>query len=145
MITNSIFYLKCIALSLVAIFSCFALLDFVWLGNVADAWYQTEMAPLLRSQFITWPWVVFYVMYGLVVFVLTVVANRDKPWFYAAIDGALLGMASYGAYNLTAYSIIEGFSFFIMAIDWVWGTFLTGTSAIAGWIGFQFLRPDRVK
>ena len=142
MITNSIFYLKCIALSLVAIFSCFALLDFVWLGIVADAWYQTEMAPLLRSQFITWPWVVFYVMYGLVVFVLTVVANRDKPWFYAGIDGALLGMASYGAYNLTAYSIIEGFSFFIMAIDWVWGTCLTSASAMAGWLGFQAFREE---
>ena len=76
-------------------------------------------------------------MYGFVVFVLAVVANRDKSLLYAGIDGALLGLASYGAYNLTAYSIIDGFTLFIMLIDWAWGTFLTSASAIAGWLGFK--------
>ncbi len=123
--------------ALIAIFVCFAVLDFLWLGVIAGSWYQSEMAPLLRSQFITWPWLVFYLMYGGVVFVLAVVANRDKSLLYAGIDGALLGLASYGAYNLTAYSIIEGFTLFIMTIDWAWGTCLTSASAMAGWLGFQ--------
>jgi uncharacterized membrane protein len=70
------------------------------------------------------------------------VANRDKPLHYAGIDGALLGLASYGAYNLTNYSILEGFTLFIMLIDWAWGVFLTGVSAMAGWLGFQALRKD---
>ncbi|WP_026377529.1 DUF2177 family protein [Aestuariibacter salexigens] len=123
--------------SLAAIFLCFAVLDFIWLGMIASDWYQTEMAGLLREQFIAWPWLVFYLLYGGVVFVLAVVANRDKPLYYAGIDGALLGLASYGAYNLTNYSIIEGFSLFIMAIDWMWGIFLTSVSAMCGWLGFQ--------
>ena len=114
MLSNIIRFAKNIVASLLAIFVCFGVLDFMWLGVIADGWYQSEMEPLLRSQFITWPWVVFYLMYGCVVFVLAVVANRDKSLLYAGIDGALLGLASYGAYNLTAYSIIEGFTLFIM-------------------------------
>jgi len=143
MLSKIMIYAKSILASLLAIFVCFAILDFLWLGIIADSWYQTEMAPLLRSQFITWPWLVFYIMFGGVVFVLAVVANRDKSLLYAGIDGALLGLASYGAYNLTAYSIIEGFTLFIMTIDWVWGTCLTSISAMAGWLGFQVLRSDR--
>lgn len=137
MIKNIVRYMQSILGALIAIFVCFAVLDFLWLGVIADSWYQSEMAPLLRSQFITWPWLVFYLMYGGVVFVLAVVANRDKSLLYAGIDGALLGLASYGAYNLTAYSIIEGFTLFIMTIDWAWGTCLTSVSAMAGWLGFQ--------
>ena len=93
MLSNIIRFAKNIVVSLIAIFVCFGVLDFLWLGVIADGWYQSEMAPLLRSQFITWPWVVFYLMYGCVVFVLAVVANRDKSLLYAGIDGALLGLA----------------------------------------------------
>lgn len=143
MLANIVRYAKPIVTSLAAIFICFGVLDFIWLGVVADSWYQTEMAPLLRSDFITWPWLVFYAMYGCVVFVLAVVANRDKSLLYAGIDGALLGLASYGAYNLTAYSIIDGFTLFIMSIDWAWGTCLTGAIAMSGWLGFQLARDDK--
>ncbi|MFT4654128.1 MAG: putative membrane protein [Kangiellaceae bacterium] len=140
MLTKIKLFLSNIALSLLSIFIAFALLDAFWLGYFATNWYQVEMQGLLRSEYITWPWLVFYLMYGSVTFVLAIVPNREKPWTYAAIDGALLGLASYGAYNLTCYSIIEGFSLKIMLIDWAWGTFLTSCSATAGWFGFQALR-----
>jgi uncharacterized membrane protein len=140
MLQNIQTFFKPILISLVFIFLAFGALDFLWLGIIAADWYQTEMAGLLRDPFITWPWLVFYVMYGFVTFVLTVVPNREKPWYYASIDGALLGLASYGAYNLTNYSILEGFTLKIMFIDWCWGICLTATSATAGWVGFQLLR-----
>jgi uncharacterized membrane protein len=129
-----------ITVSLLAIFLAIALLDALWFGVIAESWYKKEMANVLRNQFVTWPWVVFYFMYGAVIFVLAVVANRDKRALYAAIDGALLGLASYGAYNLTSYSVIEGITLKIMLIDWGWGTALTGTAALAGWHGFQYRR-----
>ncbi|MDT0596501.1 DUF2177 family protein [Glaciecola petra] len=129
-----------ILMSLIFIFVAFAILEVFWLGWFAIDWYQADMKGMLRSQFITWPWVVFYAVYGAVTFVLAIVPNREQPWYYATIDGALLGLASYGAYNLTNYSILEGFTLNIMLIDWAWGTFLTATTATAGWIGFQLLR-----
>lgn len=134
-LVNILASLFCIALA-------FGILDGLWLGWFAMDWYQQEMAGLLRSEFITWPWVTFYAMYIVVTFILTIVPNRDKPWFYASIDGALLGFACYGTYNLTAHSVIEGFSFSIMIIDWCWGTFITSMSATAGWFGFQALAKN---
>lgn len=132
----------CIIISLLFIWGAFAVLDFIWLGVISADLYQTEMQGMLRKAFITWPWLVFYVMYGFVTFVLAIVPNRDKPWFYASIDGALLGVASYGAYNLTNYSILEGFTLTIMFTDWIWGVFLTSSCATAGWFGFQIKNSD---
>lgn len=83
-----------------------------------------------------WFWVVFYFMYGCVVFVFVVVVNRDKLLFYVGIDGVFLGLVSYGVYNLMVYSIIEGFILFIMLIDWVWGMCLISVSVMVGWLGF---------
>ncbi|MBF7075035.1 DUF2177 family protein [Glaciecola sp. MH2013] len=144
MINNIKKYATNIGLSLIAVFITFALLDAFWLGWFSVDTYQTEMKGMLREDFIRWPWLIFYLMYGFVTFVLAVVANRDKPWFYASIDGALLGLASYGAYNLTNYSILEGFTLKIMLVDWSWGIFLTASSATAGWLGFQFRKPKAV-
>ncbi len=138
---NIIKFLSSICVSMLAIFLCFAVLDLIWFTFISGDWYQQEMQGLMRTEFIIWPWLAFYFLYGGVTFVLAVVANRDKPIYYAGIDGALLGLASYGAYNLTSYSILEGFSLFIMAIDWSWGTFLTSVCAMAGWAGFQKVRP----
>ncbi|WP_395339684.1 DUF2177 family protein [Ningiella sp. W23] len=140
MLANIKRFFSHILLSIFCILLMFAILDFIWLGLIASNWYQSEMQGMLRSQFITWPWVIFYLMYGFVTFVLAIVPNREKPWFYSAIDGALLGLASYGAYNLTNYSILEGFTLKIMLIDWGWGIFLTACCATAGWFGFTLKR-----
>lgn len=129
-----------IIVSLSAIWATFAILEIFWLGWFSQSFYQSQMQGLLRDEFIIWPWAAFYLSYGCVIFVLTVVANRDKPWFYASIDGALLGLAAYGTYNLTNYSILEGFTFKLMIVDWCWGTFLTSVSSLSGWIGFQVMR-----
>lgn len=137
MIAKILHHLRPLIVSMLAILLCFAVLDGIWLGLIAQSWYQTEMASLLRNEFIQWPWLVFYLSYSAVVLVLTVIANREKPWWYAGIDGAFLGLASYGAYNLTNYSIIEGYSLFITLVDWSWGIFVTSMSAIAGWWGFN--------
>lgn len=126
-----------IPISMLFIFIAFAILEVIWFGWISADWYQQEMQGLLRTEYKTWPWIVFYLMYASVILMLAVVPNREKPWFYTAISGGLLGLASYGAYNLTSYSVIEGFTLKIMIIDWLWGIFLTAVSATAGWIGFR--------
>lgn len=145
MLKNIIRFAPSIAGALVCIFVCFALLDALWLGVIASSWYQDAMASIIRSDIITWPWLVFYLLYVGVVFVLAVVANRDQSLLYACIDGALLGLASYGTYNLTNYSVIEGFPLNIAMIDWAWGIVITSISAGAGWLGFQKFRNDTTK
>ncbi|WP_100656976.1 DUF2177 family protein [Alteromonas flava] len=128
-----------IVVSMGAILLSFAVLDVFWLGWYAQEWYQIEMAGLMRAEVITWPWGVFYTLYGVAVFILAVLPNRSKSISYAALNGAVLGAASYGAYNLTNYSILANFSLFIALLDWGWGIFLTMSSAIAGWWGLHLL------
>ena len=137
MLHNIVRFFPSILASLLAILLCMGALDFIWFGVIAGQWYADQMGSLMRDTVVVWPWGVFYVMYGGVIFVLAVVANRDKSLYYAGIDGALLGLASYGAYNLTNYSILDGFPLTIALIDWAWGIGLTSISAIAGWLGFQ--------
>ncbi|WP_412971933.1 DUF2177 family protein [Glaciecola sp. MF2-115] len=140
---NIIRFLGSICASVFAILLTVGLLDLIWFTLISGDWYKTEMNGLLRENFILWPWLIFYLLYGCITFILAVVPNRDKPLYYAGIDGALLGLASYGAYNLTNYSILEGFSLLIMMIDWIWGVFLTSTSALSGWFAFQLMRKDK--
>ncbi|MFQ3249285.1 MAG: putative membrane protein [Glaciecola sp.] len=140
---NIIRFLGSICASVFAILLTVGLLDLIWFTLISGDWYKTEMNGLLRENFILWPWLIFYLLYGCITFILAVVPNRDKPLYYAGIDGALLGLASYGAYNLTNYSILEGFSLLIMMIDWIWGVFLTSSSALSGWCAFQLVRKDK--
>ncbi|WP_218311659.1 DUF2177 family protein [Alteromonas antoniana] len=140
MLANIIRFASNIVVAMLAILLSFAVLDGIWLGVIAGDWYRAEMQSLLREQVITWPWAVFYLLYGGVIFVLAVVANRDKPLYYAGIDGALLGLAAYGTYNLTNYSLIDGFSLTLALVDWCWGIVVTGLCAMAGWAGFRLKR-----
>ncbi len=137
---NIIKFAKNIFVSLLAIYTTMGILELLWFTWLSAGIYQSEMSGLLRESFIPWPWIVFYMMYGAITFVLAIVPNRDKVLYYASIDGALLGLASYGAYNLTNYSIIEGFSLSIMLIDWAWGTFLTMSIATAGLLAFKMCK-----
>jgi len=88
----------------------------------------------MRDSFITWPWLLFYLLYALAILVLVVNANVDTtaPWRVISM-GALFGAAAYGAYNLTNYSILDNWPLSITLKDWAWGTFITTLCSTAGW------------
>jgi uncharacterized membrane protein len=51
-----------------------------------------------------------------------------------ALAGAVLGFAAYGAYDVTNYATLRGFPMSVMIVDWMWGTFLTATAALGGYL-----------
>jgi len=132
---------KGIIVSFVTIIVCFGIMDAVWLGIVADEIYQQEMGGLLRTQYPVWPWVSFYLIYSLSIAILAVQPSfgqlvqqpswRSKELAIVAFRGAVLGLAAYGAYNLTNYAILSDWSLKISLIDWMWGCFITMCSATA--------------
>ncbi len=72
--------------------------------------------------------VLFYIMYVSVVVYLTQrFASNAKD---AAVGGALLGLLSYGTYELTNKAVIKDWPWAMVAVDWTWGIILT--AAIAG-------------
>ncbi|WP_018982254.1 DUF2177 family protein [Salinimonas chungwhensis] len=120
------------ALAYLAVLIAFGVLDGIWLGVIAMPMYVENFEGLLRAQFITWPWILFYLLYCLSVVILTVIPNIHKPVGTAAFYGFVLGATAYGTYNLTAYSIVAGWPLNMTVIDWLWGSVATCILAAAG-------------
>ncbi|NVK55790.1 MAG: DUF2177 family protein [Alteromonadaceae bacterium] len=113
----------------------FGLLDSVWLGAVANQWYFGSLSGVLREQFITWPWLVFYLAYcaaALYLAVLPSITNGKVQVSQALLKGAIVGATAYGTYNLTNYSIVADWPLNITLIDWAWGTSATALVCLSG-------------
>ena len=116
---------------------CYLVMDAIWLGLVAKDSYAQAMQGMLREEFPVTPWITFYLLYSAAVSHLVVVRSRHAPASSAFFDGAIFGMAAYGAYNLTNYAILDGWPLGITLQDWLWGTFVTATSSLCGWFVLQ--------
>jgi uncharacterized membrane protein len=111
----------------------FAVLDFLWLGVLMHDFYKVELGALARlagPNFapIWWAAVAVFgvLVLGLVVFVLPRTAGRATR---ALGLGALFGLIAYGTYDLTAYSMIVGWSLRMTVVDMLWGAVICGVTA----------------
>ncbi|MEK7201591.1 MAG: DUF2177 family protein [Patescibacteria group bacterium] len=99
------------------------ILDVLWIGIFADAFYQAAIGLLLTDQ-VFWPAAfLFYVLYvgALIVFVLDP-ALKARSFKKALTLGALLGFTAYMTYDLTNLATIEGWPLFLSVVDIAWGT-----------------------
>jgi uncharacterized membrane protein len=106
----------------------FLVIDLVWLGIVARSFYQTELGHLMRTQ-VNWvAAIVFYFLFvaGIVVFAVAPAIERQSVT-HAIVLGALLGLVTYAAYDLTNLATLEGFPLKVALVDLVWGTVLCAT------------------
>lgn len=114
----------------------YLVIDFIWLGLISQQSYQSAIGHLLREHYPKWPWVMFYLIYSAVVvrLVIAQLASDDHKRT-AFLNGAILGLGAYGAYNLTNYAVLASWPLGITLKDWAWGTFITGLISL---IGFAF-------
>src|SRR5436190_1175384 len=75
-------------------------LDGLWLGLIAKDLYKREMGSLMAEQVRVLPVIVFYALYPAALVYLTLMAP-PSGWPEAALRGAILDLAAYGAYDLT--------------------------------------------
>jgi uncharacterized membrane protein len=108
----------------------FAALDFLWLGVFMNGFYKTELGAMARLSGpdfapIWWAALAVYAVLvtGLVVFVLPRAAGNPTR---ALGLGALQGLITYGTYDLTAYSVIQGWSLRMTLVDMIWGASICG-------------------
>jgi len=103
----------------------FLVIDLVWLGLVARSFYQTHLGHLMRAN-VNWAAaMVFYLVFvaGIVVLVVWPAVERESL-VWALSLGALFGLVTYAAYDLTNLAVMEGFSLKIALVDLLWGTVL---------------------
>ena len=117
-----------------------AVLDTVWLMFVAKGFYSTHMSFLFSKTVNFTPVLFFYPIYAFVVLMLVVMpAVAANSWVEALWRGALLGLAAYGAYDLTNHATIAGWPLKMTLVDMGWGVVVTAlTSVIAYFIISHF-------
>jgi uncharacterized membrane protein len=119
-------------LAYLAVFVAVAVLDAVWLGVLTKDLYRREMGSLMADSFRVVPAILFYLLYPLAL-VYLVLWNQPSGWVDAVLRSAALGLAAYGAYNLTNLAIVRGWPVQLSLIDWTWGGVV---SALAGGAGY---------
>lgn len=133
---NLTIFLKLYAIALVVFF----IIDLTWLGIVARSFYQAQMGHLMRANVNWTAAMVFYAVFVVGIIALAVWPAVEKQSLgHAVVLGALLGLVTYAAYDLTNLATLDGFPFKVVLVDMVWGTVLC--SAVSG---ITYLASTRV-
>lgn len=113
-----------IKIYLVAVIVFFAI-DLIWLGVVAQKFYQNQIGFLLSPK-VNWPAAIsFYLLYivGLVYFVVRP-ALVQGSWLVALFTGAFFGFITYATYDLTNLATLKDWPLLVTVVDLLWGTAL---------------------
>jgi len=106
----------------------FLVMDLMWLGVIARSFYQEQMGHLMRAD-VNWAAAfAFYVVFvsGIVVLVVWPAIDRQSLT-HALVLGALFGLVTYAAYDLTNLATLQGFPLKVAVVDLVWGMVLCAT------------------
>ena len=113
----------------------FFAVDMFWLGVVAKEFYRKQLGPLLSEQ-VNWPAAIaFYLLFvgGILLFVVFPALEKGSLRRVVVL-GALFGLVTYAAYDLTNLATLRGFPPLVAAVDMAWGMVLTGTVAAVGFL-----------
>lgn len=106
----------------------FLVIDLVWLGVVARNFYRAQLGPLMRPD-VNWAAAIaFYLLFvaGIVVLVVWPAVERESLG-RALWLGALFGLVTYAAYDLTNLATLAGFPLTVALVDLAWGAVLCAT------------------
>lgn len=108
-------------------------LETIWFSVVVEKLYRPELGDLLSDEVRIVPALLFYALYPVAVVILAVRPfDASKDAFASFGRGIVLGLAAYGAYELTNLATLEGWSELVTVVDLGWGCILTSVSACLG-------------
>ena len=130
------FYLKLYFLTV----PIFFIIDLIWLGVVAKAFYQKNLNHILSPN-VHWPAaIIFYLMYiaGILIFAVLPGLAKDSLR-HAVVWGALFGFFTYATYDLTNLALLKDWPLKVVIVDILWGVVLCSIVAslsfgVARWI-----------
>ena len=112
----------------------FLVVDFIWLGWVAQSFYHRQLGALL-SERVNWTSAIaFYMIYivGLMIFCI-LPALRRESLTNAIVLGGLYGFFTYATYELTNHALIRNWPAALVPVDIAWGVFLCSVVAAGGY------------
>ncbi|NNE69797.1 MAG: DUF2177 family protein [Rhodothermales bacterium] len=122
-------FVRLYLLSMVVFFG----LDLIWLGVIADGFYDAHLGHLLAEQVNWGAALAFYLVFvaGIVHFV-TMPAIQNGNAGSALLNGGAFGLVTYAAFDLTCMALFADFPAVVVVVDLAWGVVLVGSVAYAG-------------
>ncbi len=108
-------------------FITMAVLDGIWLGAVAPAFYKKHIGYIMAEKPQWLAAGAFYIIFilGLTVFVIYPAWQDNLSIPKIALRGALFGLVTYATYDLTNQATIKNWPAIVTIVDLLWGTFIT--------------------
>lgn len=124
-------YLKWYGFTLIAFF----VIDMVWLGLVAKAFYQKHLGFLMRPR-VNWvAALLFYMAFIVGVLIFAVIPAREAgSLLKATLLGALFGFFTYATYDMTNLATLKDWPLVVVVVDIIWGMVLSGSVATLGYV-----------
>ncbi len=126
-----VYIIKLYCATLIAFFA----VDMIWLGLVARSFYKKQLGFLLSPE-INWPAaIIFYLLFvaGILVFVVLPGLKEDSLQT-TILRAALFGLVTYATYDLTNLATVRDWPVLITVIDLVWGSFVSGATALLSFL-----------
>lgn len=120
--------------------TAFLLADYIWLSLVARKFYWDRLSHLLADQPNLMAAAGFYAVYvvGIVMFAILPAIRSDSATM-AILNGAAFGFFAYATYDMTNYATLKNWPLSVVLVDVAWGTFLTGGTAIVGYLVTRYI------
>jgi uncharacterized membrane protein len=121
----------------------FLVLDAIWLGLIAQPFYQAQIGFLLAENPNWLAAGMFYLLYvaGLYSFVVEPGLRGETSPVRAALRGGFFGLVAYATYDLTNLATIDRWPLLLTAVDLVWGATLGALTTLAAvWAGRRITR-----
>ncbi len=115
----------------------FLAMDAIWLGFVAPNFYRAQIGHLMAERPNLIAAGIFYLLFiaGLLVFVIQPGLQDPLRWRVGG-RGALFGLVTYAAYDLTNLATLEAWPLLVTGVDLIWGTTLSATvTLLTLWAG----------
>ncbi|MDO5721429.1 MAG: DUF2177 family protein [Actinomycetaceae bacterium] len=123
----------------------FTAVDAVWISQVAQDIYRTQIPHLMGKGFSAAPALIFYGTYlAGSVHLAVKPGEAGRTWKERARDGAVLGALAYGAWGFTGAAVLDRFPLSVALSDFAWGAALTSASAVVGGLAMDRFAPREV-
>lgn len=119
-----------------AAFLSTAILDAVAITQVIGPAVEAQAGPILAESPDMIAALGFYLLYPLAIVQLAAMGRAPGA---AARQGAFLGLACYGTYELTNKAVLEGWGWNLVALDSAWGMIVTAAGAFAAAVAARAL------
>ena len=116
-------------------------LDSLWLFSTST-FYKKHLGYIFADSFNLKVAGIFYLFYafGLGVLIIAPAIKNSLPLSSVFIQGALLGLMAYGAYDLTNQATLKDWPYIVTIVDMVWGLVVTGTTSVLAVVIYKYFK-----